>query len=152
MHGKEGVLDNFNFQVGRGYSNKNLKTNIQKIPSPKRNDVKFSKQAFLGTEIYTNNDKLPMVTRSNKSPPVSIKGDAIKRFHEFNLNMETQMEVLHRKLNGIKKRVKLGSTNINAIAFSQSQQYSSMIGKQALNAGSRSVHFQLPNQNPQQLE
>ncbi len=37
------------------------------------------------------------------------KGEAIKRFLEFNQTLESQMEVMHRKLNGLSKRVKQNS-------------------------------------------
>ncbi len=102
---------------------------------------KGSKQVLLGVEIDITSEKLPMVLKTNKSPSASTKGDAIRRFHEFNMNMETQMEILHRKLNGIKKRVKLNTTNNNANGFIQNSQYGTIAAKQALNAGSRSVHF-----------
>jgi len=50
---------------------------------------KGSKQVLLGVEIDITSEKLPMVLKSNKSPSASTKGDAIRRFHEFNMNMET---------------------------------------------------------------
>ena len=77
------------------------------------------------------------------------KGEAIKRFLEFNQTLESQMEVMHRKLNGLSKRVKQNSgINVSGGASLQGQQYANITGKNGqINFGSKSVHFQLPSQS-----